>query len=74
MNTPISLKGRAVDRRSINISGVERQDYPDFCDAYISEAQWANEGTALNDEELEQLTQEQSQLVNDLSQQIFIAA
>ena len=72
MNTPISLNGRAIDQRSININGVERQDYPDFCDAYIAEAQWANDGTALNDAELEQLTEEQSELVNALSHEIFI--
>jgi hypothetical protein len=68
----LTLNGREVDLKSINIEGVDRQDYPDFCDAYISEAQWMNDGTELNDEELEQLTEENGCLVNELAhEQMF---
>jgi len=61
----LTLNGREVDPKSINIEGVDRSDYPDFADAFISEAQWMNDGTALDDEELEQLTEENGGLVNE---------
>ena len=67
MKNKVTLNGREVDPQSINIEGVDRQDYPDFCDAFISEAVWMNDGTALNDEELEQLTNEQGELVNEMA-------
>jgi len=68
----LTLNGREVDLHSINIEGVDRQDYPDFCDAFISEAVWMNNGTALDDEELEQLTEENGCLVNELAhEQMF---
>jgi hypothetical protein len=71
MNKTITLNGREVDPRSINIENVDRSDYPDFADAQIGEAQWMNDGTALNDEELIQLTEEQGVLVNELANQFF---
>ena len=67
MKNNVTLNGREVDPRSINIEGVDRQDYPDFSDAFIGEAVWMNDGTALNDEELEQLTEEQGEMVNYLA-------
>ena len=47
MKDKVTLNGREVDPRSINI---EKSD--------IVEAQWMNDGTALTNEELEQLTEE----------------
>lgn len=71
-NATLTLNGREVDLKSINIEGVNHSDYPDFADAFIAEAQWMNDGTALNDEELEQLTEENSCLVNELAhEQMF---
>ena len=68
----LTLNGRQVDLKSINIEGVDPTDYPDFCDAFIGEAQWMNDGTALNDEELDQLTEENGCLVNQMaSDQMF---
>jgi len=64
-NRTLTLNGREVDPKSINIEGVDRSDYPDFADAFIGEAQWMNDGTALNDEELEQLTEENGCLVSE---------
>ena len=72
MKTKVTLHGREVDPQSINIEGVDRQDYPDFADAFIGEAVWMNDGTALDDEELQQLTEENGDLVNELShEQMF---
>jgi len=72
MKDKLTLNGREVDPQSINVEGVNRADYPDFADAFIGEAVWMNDGTALNDEELEQLTEENGCLVNELAhEQIF---
>jgi len=67
MKDKLTLNGREIDPQSINIEGVDRQDYPDFADAFIGEAVWMNDGTALTDEELEQLTNEQGEMVNYLA-------
>ena len=39
----------------ITVDGVDRTDYPDFCDAYPSHAIWKDTGKELTDEELEAL-------------------
>ena len=31
----IKINDKIVDRSSIEIDGIDTQDYPDFCDAYI---------------------------------------
>jgi len=67
MKTKLTLNGREINSQSINIEGVNRGDYPDFADAFIAQAVWMNDGTALNDEELNQLTNENGELVNELA-------
>ena len=49
----------------IEVDGANPRDYPDFSDAYISYAVWKDTGEELTDEELEQLTDENSDLVNE---------
>ena len=49
----------------IEIDGINPGDYPDFCDAYISEAFFADSGLALDDEELERLTEENYEYIYD---------
>ena len=46
-----------VNHRSIEIDGVDSDDYPDFVDAYVISAEF-EDGTPLSEEELEQLTDE----------------
>ena len=46
-----------VNYRSIEIDGVDSDDYPDFVDAYVISAEF-EDGTPLSEEELEQLTDE----------------
>jgi hypothetical protein len=46
-----------VDYGSIEIDGIDPDDYPDFVDAYVISAQF-EDGTPLSEEELEQLTDE----------------
>ena len=52
----------------VEIENVDMKDYPDFCDAYISEAKFIN-GKSLTDEQLvdlqEQNPEEFSELVLD---------
>jgi len=48
------LNGRAVDIGTIEIDGIDRSDYPDFCDAYIASAQY-EDGTDLSEDECELL-------------------
>lgn len=64
--TSVTLNGKPVNLRSIEIDGVDRRDHPDYADAYISYAEYAD-GTKLSDDELEQLTNEHGDLVNELA-------
>ena len=58
---------------NVEIDGVDYRDYPDFCNAYFSYAEWDN-GTLLNDDELEQLTQEPNDVVNEMACERMIDA
>ena len=55
-----------VDRSTIEIDGVDKSDYPDFSDAYISYAEW-EDGTALTHAELDAFTDDNSDLVHELA-------
>lgn len=60
----IQLNGKAVDLSTVVVDGIHMDDYPKFCDAYFSEAKFAD-GTPLNDSQLEQLLDEQYGLFAD---------
>ena len=49
----MELNGRKVV--DVEVDGVDTRDYPDFCDAYFSNAVYEDTGEELTDEELEQL-------------------
>jgi hypothetical protein len=55
--------GKEIDYDTIEIDGIDTSDYPDFCDAYISYAEYTD-GTPLTDEELERMTEEEGDLIN----------
>lgn len=61
-----SLDGRIVDMGSIEIDGIDTEDYPDFSDAYIAYAEF-EDGTPLSEDELMRLEEENYGLVNDLA-------
>lgn len=61
-----SLDGRIVDMGSIEVDGVDMDDYPDFSDAYIAYAEF-EDGTPLSEDELMRLGEENYGLVNDLA-------
>lgn len=60
----VHINGKKVNVKSIEIDGVDRRDYPDFVDAYISYAEY-EDGTELSDAELEELGGD-GELVNEL--------
>ena len=59
-----------VDYSSIEIDGIDPDDYPDFVDVYVVSAEF-EDGTPLSEEELEQLTDElyQSGELSDMAAQ-----
>jgi hypothetical protein len=52
VSTHLQLNGRQVVDAVVD--GIDMSDYPDFCDAYFESACY-EDGTALTDNELEQL-------------------
>jgi hypothetical protein len=52
VSTRLQLNGRTVV--DAQVDGIDMSDYPDFCDAYFESACY-EDGTALDDDELEQL-------------------
>jgi len=60
----MKLNGRTI--KNAEVDGVEGDDCPDFCDAFFSYAEY-EDGTPLNDEELEQLGNENSEMINQLA-------
>jgi hypothetical protein len=65
--TKLTLNGRNVNVKSLEVDNVDATDYPDFSDAYISYAEWEGTTDELTDSELEQLTQENPDIVNELA-------
>lgn len=54
---PIMIDGKEVDRGTIDLDGIDYNDYPDFADAYVMAADFVD-GTPLTDSQLERLTDE----------------
>ncbi len=50
----IVINGKQVDYKSIEVDGIDHYDYPKFCDAYATKANFMD-GTELTDEEVEQI-------------------
>jgi hypothetical protein len=59
------FKGRAL--ADVEVDGVDNRPAPDFCDAFIWNARWADTGEQLADDELE-LVNEDGDLVYDAVQ------
>lgn len=64
ISAPLMLNGKEVDEKSIEIDGIDRRDYPDFSDAYISAANYID-GTPLSDKEIEDLDAQNNELVHE---------
>ena len=62
-----------VDWSTVQLDGVYTWDYPDFCDAYISYAQWNDgKGTELTDDELDALTNAEGMRINEMAYETLI--
>ena len=57
-----TLNGRKVI--DMEVDGVDSRDYPDFADAHFSYACY-EDGTELTDDELEQLTEQNSDVLHE---------
>tara|TARA_R110000765_G_scaffold426448_1_gene542123 strand:+ start:152 stop:880 length:729 start_codon:yes stop_codon:yes gene_type:complete len=57
-----------IDHGSIEIDGIDMNDYPDFVDAFIAVANF-EDGTPLTDQELDQLNDEMADEIHDLAYQ-----
>jgi hypothetical protein len=67
----IRINGKQVDMSSLAIADVRPKDYPDFSDAFISDGYYTD-GTPISDDDLEMLTQERGDLVNELAHKVFV--
>ena len=65
-----SIELNNIDISSIELDGVDSQDYPDFSDTFVSYALWKN-GQELTEEELIALTDQHGELINQLAHESF---
>lgn len=61
----ITYNGRAIEEASLVVEGIDRKDYPDFCDAYFSYAEYTD-GTEVSDEGLESLVNDYPELLSEM--------
>ena len=61
----VELNGKRIDVSTIEIDGIDMNDYPDFCDAYMASAQY-QDGTELTDDELDALMDKYDCLTHEL--------
>jgi hypothetical protein len=64
------LNGRVVV--DVEVDGVDTRDYPDFCDAYFSYAVFEDTLEELTDEELELLTENNSDVLNEMAYERYL--
>ena len=62
----IMVGGNEVDINSLDVTNVDKHDYPDFADAYIISGKFVN-GTYLTHAEVKELNDTQPELLNDLA-------
>ena len=60
------------DVQHLQVEGVCMNDFPKFCDAYISYAEWSENGDELTEEQLEWLTEDYPGKVNELAYESLI--
>ena len=61
----IEFNGKQVNAGSVEIDGIDTEDYPDFVDAYIAAAEY-EDGTPLSEDELLQFQEENYDLVSQM--------
>jgi len=60
----LAVNGKTVDESSVEIENIDRKDYPDFVDAFVSAASF-EDGTELNDAELDEFNQKHGAWINE---------
>ena len=60
----MELNGKKVV--DVTVEGVDRRDYPDFCDAFFASG-WYEEGQALTDAELDELAEKYPEKLWDMA-------
>ena len=66
----MQLRGRKVI--NVQVDGVDTMDYPDFCDAYFCYAEYEDTGEELDDVDLELLTADNYDVVNEMAYEYYI--
>jgi len=59
----IDLKNLAM----VEVDGVDEKDYPDFCDAFVSAAVWADTRITLTDAEMDEIKEQHPGFVHELA-------
>jgi hypothetical protein len=54
---------------NIDIDGIDTNDYPDFCDAFICSAEY--EGVAMTDEQLDEINKDSDFLYDCVNKHLF---
>jgi hypothetical protein len=67
MNQKLELDYSKIS--DIEIENIDYSDYPDFCDAYISDATY--DGEPISNEQLEQLNSDTSFVYDEVIKRIF---
>lgn len=67
----IYIENTEISQDTLQVEGVFSFDYPEYCDAYFSYAETIS-GRMLTEEELDKLTNDYPELLNELAHQINI--
>lgn len=62
----VPLNMNNVNTSSFELEDVVRNDYPDFCDAFIGYAEF-NDGTPVPEEQMDELNEECADMINELA-------
>ena len=54
---------------NVEVDGIDTKDYPDFCDAYISDAEY--DGKPMTDEQLEAINEDGDFVYNSVIKHLF---
>ena len=57
---------------NLQVDGVDPKDYPEFCDAFFNAGWHIKEDRELTDEELEYLTDNYPEYLNELAYESFL--
>jgi hypothetical protein len=62
----LSFNGKFIDSSTIELDGVDENDYPDFADAYVSYAEYTD-GTPLEDYELDKFNEQHGDVAQEMA-------